>query len=657
MNSSGFSYHLLSTKILQKLLSQEKEIVIFETLKFDEQNFRSYIFLSPKGKLVLNENGSIKDFFVKLETLLNKGYYLAGFFSYELGYFLDYKGQKPQNLDFPLAFFYVFQKPIIFDHKTGKFLTEDKEKLSAVFTKYPLSKNNNKFSITNSKLNISQQEYILAVNKLKHYISYGETYQVNYTIKTKFNFKGSISGLYTKLRQTQKVSYAAVIKTEEFIILSFSPELFFRKQNDLITVKPMKGTISRGKNIYEDTIQQNKLYHSIKDKAENLMIVDLLRNDLGKISPYGKVNTLKLFEIEKYETLFQMTSTIQTNVNPKISLYKIFKSIFPSGSVTGAPKIRTMQIIKEIEKEPRKVYTGAIGFFTPKKDAVFNVAIRTVLINRDGSAEMGIGSGIVVDSQTHKEFAECNLKSMFLFKNIPKFRLIETILYTSNFDKEIKNFHKLNLNITKNNFQHGYFLLDYHIERIKNSALYFGFKFDEQKVISKLIKLKSLLEPNKFYKIRLLLSYEGKIKLEFYKIQQEIFCSSEIVLLGVSSKTVDKEDVFLYHKTTNRRIYNNEYKKCILSGCFDIIFKNQNNEITECSKSNIFIYSKGKYYTAPINSGLLNGVVRQYLINMNKEKIIQKPLFITDILSAEKIFITNAIIGIREAKLKQSFCT
>ncbi|MFN3550305.1 MAG: aminodeoxychorismate synthase component I, partial [Endomicrobiia bacterium] len=437
------------SKLIRYIYHRYEKFVVFETLKVDNENFLSYFFVSPKKELVLYNFENIKKFFSVLEKYLSLGYYLAGFFSYELGYFLDYKNNKEfckKKFNFPLAFFYIFDSPLVFDHKNYKFLGNTK--ILEDFLKYKNEIKDKKFFITNLNLNVSKDAYINAIKKIKEYILCGETYQVNYTIKTKFNFSGSLLKFYNFLKQNQKVSYTAFIKTQKFSILSFSPELFFRKIDDLIIMKPMKGTINRGRNIFEDKLQIKKLQNSIKNRAENIMIVDLLRNDLGKISKYAKVETKKLFEVEKYETLFQMTSTIQAKIDKNISLYKLFKSIFPSGSVTGAPKIRTMQIIKELEKEDRKVYTGSIGFFTPKKNAVFNVAIRTALIYKNGKSEMGIGSGIVSDSQPEKEFEECKLKSTFLLKKIPKFRLIETMLYSPKFDKEIKNFDDLKLNIT-----------------------------------------------------------------------------------------------------------------------------------------------------------------------------------------------------------------
>ncbi len=246
-------------------------------------------------------------------------------------------------------------------------------------------------------------------------ITAGDTYQVNYTLKCKFDFSGSPFGLYRDLREKQTVAYSAFIKDRDLSLLSFSPELFFRKAGRKTIVRPMKGTISRGKDAFRDKQQMQILERSPKERSENIMIVDLLRNDLGRVSEVGTVRTDSLFDIEEYETLFQMTSTVSGVLKENLPFENLFEAIFPSGSVTGAPKIRTMEIIRELEKEERGVYTGAVGVFFPNRDAVFNVAIRTILITgKEG--EMGIGGGITFDSDAGREYDECKLKALFLTK-------------------------------------------------------------------------------------------------------------------------------------------------------------------------------------------------------------------------------------------------
>ncbi|MBU1121577.1 MAG: aminodeoxychorismate synthase component I, partial [Candidatus Omnitrophica bacterium] len=332
--------------------------------------------------------------FLRLEDYINKGYYAAGFISYEAGFSFE-ESLKDLRLDpdFPLLWFGIYKKPVVFTHK-------EKNDLPGY--------RSGPYSVKNLRPDISKSKYFGDIKKVKDLIKRGETYQVNYTFKYKFDFAGSLFGFYEALKARQSVSYAGLVKTPDHSILSMSPELFFRKNGRCIEVKPMKGTIDRGRSAGEDAVNMDRLKKSLKDRSENVMIVDLLRNDLGRISEPGSVRTETLFETEKYETLIQMISVIKSRLRKNITFLELFKAIFPSGSVTGAPKINTMKIINALENEPRRVYTGSVGFFAPDGKAVFNVAIRTALIdNRTKKGEMGIGSGIVIDSGIGKEFKEC----------------------------------------------------------------------------------------------------------------------------------------------------------------------------------------------------------------------------------------------------------
>lgn len=634
----------LLEKLICSIATAKKNFAIFETLKIDENNYLSYIFFDPVDEIKLDSPFEIKNFFKKLEENTEAGFYLAGFFSYELGYFLDYKGNHLKKITFPLAFFYVFKDPIIFNHKENRFVKE--KDISSFLEDYKcISK---KFKITDLKLNVEKDEYVDAIYKIKDYIFNGDTYQINYTIKTKFKILGSIVSFYNKIKKLQRVSYAAFLGTEDFHILSFSPELFFRKQKDMLYVKPMKGTAPRGKNLLQDEYYKRRLKNNIKERAENIMIVDLLRNDLGKISPYGAVEVKKLFEIEKYETLFQMTSTIKTKVLNNIDFYKIIKAIFPSGSVTGAPKIRSMQIIQELEKEERKVYTGAIGFFSPKKDAIFNVAIRTVLIDKNRNAEMGIGSGVVADSVPEREFEECKLKANFLFRKLERFRLLETILY-SPFTIKIKHYDDFVLNIDENSFEEGFFLLSLHIKRLRESAKYFDFRYEEEKIISSLKNLRKKLN-NHYYRVRLLLSKDGSLELQTQPLKDFEFCCKTPVKIKLSKILIDKDNLFLYHKTTNRRIYNKEYNNYARCGYFDVLFLNTDKQITETSRGNIFLKIDDKLFTPPIKSGVLSGVFREFILRQNP--VIEKNLYLEDIAQAKEVYTSNSVVGIRKVQLE-----
>lgn len=346
-------------------------------------------FENPADIIECHRLSEIEDAFAQMEKALAKGFYLAGFLSYEAGYAFEKIFRDDKKYDFPLLRF-------------GAFVPESLTRPTHNLPPSPFGR-----GVGGEGFSLSFSDYFDSMQKIKKHLTAGNTYQVNYTFKYKFDFRGSPLDLYRKLKIRQPTPYSAFIETKDFSILSLSPELFFQKKGSSIKVKPMKGTIAPGRG------NAGRLKTDPKNRSENIMIVDLLRNDLGRIAKTGTVKTTRLFEVEKLPTLYQMTSTVEAEIPRDIYLYDLFRNIFPSGSVTGAPKISTMRIIRELEKEERKIYTGSIGFITPQRDMVFNVAIRTVLLeNNEG--EMGIGSGIVYDSDPEKEFEECLLKAKFL---------------------------------------------------------------------------------------------------------------------------------------------------------------------------------------------------------------------------------------------------
>jgi para-aminobenzoate synthetase/4-amino-4-deoxychorismate lyase len=359
--------------------------ILLETNQRDQENRKSYHFEDPDLMIRCHRLYEVENTFQRMEKALADGYYLAGFLSYEAGYAFEACFRNNNVYDFPLLCFGAYKNP-------GPLPNPPTVRPKTI----------------SPKINLATDEYFESLAKIKKLLLQGETYQVNYTFKQKFKYQGNPYALYRKLKSHQLTPYSAFIEARDFSIFSYSPELFFRKKGDKIKVKPMKGTIEPGgKNALQ-------LMNDPKNRSENLMIVDLLRSDLGRIARTGTVKTTKLFEVEKHETIYHMTSTVEAKIPRNLGLYDLFSNIFPSGSVTGAPKIRTMQIIRELEKEERKIYTGCIGFITPQKDMVFNVAIRTLLLE-GARGEMGIGSGIVFDSNPCKELEECLLKSKFLF--------------------------------------------------------------------------------------------------------------------------------------------------------------------------------------------------------------------------------------------------
>jgi len=587
--------------------------VFLETNRFDRGNLHSYFFSNPIAVISCHKLEDVRAAFLELESRISRGYYAAGFISYEAGFsFEETLGHLTTDSDFPLLWFGIYKKPTIFTHKEKLDLFKHKGR---------------PYAIKNLHSNISKDKYTRDIKKIKDFIKKGETYQVNYTFKYKFDFSGSIYRLYEDLKAKQSVSYSALIKTTDHSILSLSPELFFRKHEDHIEVKPMKGTLDRGRDLKEDRRNMDRLNQSLKNRSENVMIVDLLRNDLGRISRAGTVRTKTLFEVECYETLLQMISVVKARLKKDISLYDLFKAIFPSGSVTGAPKISTMKIIDSLEGEPRRVYTGSVGFFAPDGESVFNVAIRTALIdNKTKKGEMGIGSGIVIDSNRDREFEECCLKANFITKNRRDFKLIETMLWKP--DK-------------------GYFLLKPHLERLKSSAEYFNFRFDGKHIAKQLRSLEQQFKNDQDYRIRLLLDRRGETEIDFSRTKG----SSEAVKLKFSDKKVFSEDPFLYHKTTNRDLYNNEYKKWSKKGYFDVIFSNEKNQITEGAVSNIIIKKGRFYYTPPVACGLLDGVFRKSLFKKRDFPVKEKVLRKEDVRKADEIYVVNSVRGMRRVVL------
>lgn len=611
------------------LLEKQVNCVFLESARVDSENRLSYLFINPKEIISTSRVDQVESSLFRLDQALKEGSYVAGFISYEAGEAFEDKLKRSRTFDFPLLWFGVYQEPLIYDHCQGNFKSTSQKIQFLIKQASPINKLRNKsYCLKNIKSNISKGEYIKDITRIKRLIAKGLTYQVNYTFKLKFDFSGSESSLYLNLRDKQSVAYASLIKTAECSVISFSPELFFRKGVRQICTRPMKGTAQRGRNLKEDLKLSRELKASAKNRSENLMIVDLLRNDLGRISVTGSVRVPRLFRIEKYQTLFQMTSDVKSRIKDDCSCLDIFKHIFPSGSVTGAPKIKTMQIIRKLEKEPRNIYTGGIGFLAPDKTGVFNIAIRTLLIDKaKGKGQMGVGSGIVYDSDPISEFNECNLKADFLTKKSEDFQLIETMLCRPN--REV-------------------ILLDLHLKRLENSAKYFDFIYQQQEILKALAKIKKHLKPSP-HRLRLLLDKEGNVKICASLLKSTIFRKRKIC---ISTKKTNSENLFLYHKTTNRYLYDQEYSRHKRLGFYDTIFCNEKNEITEGAISNIFIRKNNIFYTPPITCGLLDGVYRQRMFIIHKRRVKEKVLFKKDILTADEIYLSNSVRGLVKVQIE-----
>ncbi len=615
---SGYSSFPVSQAL--SAVADKEVYVLLESNLPDERNRYSYLFLEPVEILECRSSEEIESFFNRVENALDSGFYLAGFLSYELGYFFEPRLYCPVRNDFPLAWLGAFREPIVFDHASGRFSPP---------WSYPtkVAQDDPGYRVEGLNLNMEKAEYKAAIERIKRYIEQGETYQVNFTLKYKFNFSGSPHALYLALRNNQSVAYSAFIRTGTRQILSLSPELFFRKKWDIVTAKPMKGTAERGRTLTEDQEQAEFLSNDLKNRSENLMIVDLLRNDLGRLAKTGTVKVLRLFTVERYETLFQMTSTIEAQMKDGIKLGELCRALFPCGSVTGAPKLRTMEIIRSLEKEERGVYTGSIGFITPEREAVFNVAIRTVVLEGQ-KGEMGVGSGIVYDSDPEAEYEECVLKGRFLSQPRPEFYLIETMLWKK---------------------ESGYYLLDKHLKRLQASAEYFQFRYPGGELEKRLKETEARFNENGSFRVRLLLSKSGVICLEWNKLENS---PDSLKLITLSSHRTHSSNPFLFHKTTLRDLYDRELEHAREKGFFEVIFQNEKHELTEGSFTNLFLKKGDRYYTPSLECGLLNGVFRQEFIEKNPSRVSETRLSISDLENADKILVANSVRGLVPVEFK-----
>jgi para-aminobenzoate synthetase/4-amino-4-deoxychorismate lyase len=601
-------------------LARSPHSILLQSSRCDAENYRSYLFVEPSEVITAESPEESEKLFARIKDALVRGNFVAGFFSYECGSYecgerAAAASTNPHGM--PLAWFGVYPRAGIFNHRSGSFEGEP--------PKLPQRSqcDNLQYAISNARLEIGEDVYSSKVDAIHEYIRSGETYQVNLTDRFTFDFSGSPMGLFVAINASQPVPYSAFINLGERQILSFSPELFFRSSGRRIVTRPMKGTARRGRTLEEDAAIAEWLRTDAKNRSENVMIVDLLRNDIGRICEFGSVRVEELFAVETYDTLFQMVSTVSGELRPEASLSDIFQSIFPCGSVTGAPKIRTMEIIRRLEQRRRGVYTGAIGFFAPGGEAVFNVAIRTVLLS-EGRGEMGVGSGITIDSVAQEEYRECCLKADFLTSPTPAFLLIETLLWDGR----------------------KYPLLELHLQRLEGSARYFGFAFDPEEARTLLAENASRIPAGVSKKVRLTLNRQGAIEAE----NTELGRMAERGRVAISPVRTSSRNRFLYHKTTQRQHYAALFDKAQQEGYDDILFFNERGELTEGAISNVFVEIDGKLLTPPVSCGLLPGVYRQHLLATDA-RTAEQVLTLQELLSAESIYLCNAVRGIRKVSI------
>jgi para-aminobenzoate synthetase / 4-amino-4-deoxychorismate lyase len=461
---------------------------------------------------------------------------------------------------------------------------------------------------------IAFEKYVAAVECIQRAIARGACYQVNYTFPLQGKFRGDAWTWYRALGTAQGAGYCAWLDLGRYLVMSLSPELFFERQANLLRARPMKGTVLRGRWSKEDQARHDWLSSSSKNRAENLMIVDLLRNDLGRVSLPGSVQVTKLFEVQRYETLFQMTSTIESACRPQTTLTDLFCALFPCGSVTGAPKISAMQIIRNLEPNPRHLYTGTIGLIRPGGDCTFNVAIRTLLLDKKTcEVTFGVGGGITYDSTAEDEYAECLDKARFLSQRRPVFDLLETLLLE----------------------RENYFLLERHLQRMEESAEYFGFSWNESAVRQKLEEVRVTLDLGHL-RVRLLAARDGNLRTEATPF---VMASGKVWRVAVGAEPLDSRNPFLCHKTTYRSFYQDPLRT--RPECDDMIFCNEQGEVTESSIANVVIVRGGEKLTPPRTSGLLAGTFRAELLAAGE--IREQVLTRDELRKAGEIYLINSV--------------
>ena len=555
-----------------------------------------------RDAIVAREPEEVPAALAAIEKARRDGFHVAGYFAYELGLLLEPKLARllPARCDVPLLWLGVFENMETVDGRVTDVLAADVRGRAYAG---PLRHEWN------------EDEYQTRFDRAHHYIADGDIYQANLSFRSRFSFAGDPLALYLKLRERSKAAYGAFIDDGERQILSLSPELFFKLSTDgELTAKPMKGTIARGSGAESDAAAKASLAASEKDRAENLMIVDLLRNDLGRIAEIGSVSVPELFAVETYPTLHTMVSTVTAKLKPAVDVATILRAVFPCGSITGAPKIRAMEVIRELEASSRGIYCGAIGHFAPDGSARFNVAIRTLTI-RDGEGELGIGGAVVRDSRSGSEYDECLLKARYYDSARRPLELIETLRWSSD---------------------EGFVRLDAHLDRMARSAKVFGIPFDRERLVLPRGDDEDL-------RVRMTLNEEGAFACTTAPLGK----SPSRWRYAISPKRVQSGDLLARHKTNWREFWEGEAQRLAReTGCDEVIFLNERGEVAEGSRSTVFVKRGDTLLTPPLSAGILDGVLRLELIAQGK---CREATLTPDDLRKGDVYFGNSLRGLIEA--------
>lgn len=566
-------------------------------IDFKELGVRQ-IFTDTIKELKTKDIKEVKPLLDELEAYQNEGYYAVGYVSYEAAPAFE---TKFQVIDGPLMSEYLLYFTV---HETVQ-----TEPIPLTYDPVTLPKSWQELT--------SAEEYKAAIEHIHHHIRQGDTYQVNYTVQLQQNLTADPFAIYNRLVVEQNAHYNSFIQHDDVSIISISPELFFKKDGDKLTTRPMKGTTNRGLTTETDLAQARWLAQDQKNRSENMMIVDLLRNDMNRISKIGSEDVKSLCQVEQYSTVWQMTSTIETQLLTNRSLCDVFQALFPCGSITGAPKIATMEIIKKVEKQPRGVYCGAIGILVPQGPSIFNVAIRTLQM-KETKAIYGVGGGITWDSNWESEYEETKQKAAVLYRQDPKFDLIST-----------GRIHQGKL-----------LFLEEHIKRLKESSRYFDYPFNVEKAHYQVETLCQSLDLDTDYRLKMSLAKDGELKFEHSQLTNlsDDFCQARLV-----EQRHPLDSPYTFFKTSYRPHLNIEPH--------EQIYYNHERQLLETSIGNIVLKIEDQLYTPPVHLGLLNGIYRQSLIAENKLK--EKVLTVKNLKQAQAIYGCNAVRGLYELKVEE----
>ncbi|WP_051260985.1 aminodeoxychorismate synthase component I [Desulfovibrio inopinatus] len=565
---------------------------LFHSAALDGGWSRSYS--SPVDWAFATSIGQVRSVVEMAEQAIDTGRHAVLMMSYEAAPAFDPCLRVGQIDEFPLAFAAVFEHP---DTVMVPFNSVEYSQPSFAFR--PL---------------VEQTDYNRALEVVRHHIEQGDTYQVNLTFPLESDFSGDPLECFHYMFRGQNPGFGVYLDMGQYVVSSLSPELFFQKRNDLIMARPMKGTARRGRFPVEDERLAAELGRCPKNQAENVMIVDLLRNDLGKIAVPGSVHVDRLFHVERYPTVHQMTSTITAMLRSEVTLWDTLAGLFPCGSVTGAPKVSTMDIIRQLETYPRRVYCGAIGWLAPQGEAVFNVPIRTLIHDTEKkSVRLHVGSGIVWDSSAADEYEECLIKMRFVNRSLPEFSLLESLL--------LEHSH--------------FFLLHAHLDRLKASARFFDIPVEMDRVHHHLERLAGRLGRAR-YKVRLTVSQSGHIDIGSVPLCAQPRTVRSVTIHDVP---VDPDDVFLFHKTTRRHIYREAAEAH--PDYDDVLLVNTRGQITESCIANIVVQKRGRLFTPPQGDGLLAGTLRNHLVA--KKIVVEQSLFPDDLMTADRLFLVNSV--------------